>query len=480
MRVLITGATGFIGRALVMRLLRDGHHVTAWVRSKASARSKLGAEVELAGPEDGPAGALAALTAKADGVINLAGEPIFGARWTDAQKKRLVASRVETTKAIVDGIARATTRPKVLVSTSAVGLYGDGGDAIIDESSKTGSDFLADICAAWEAEATEARRHGVRVAIVRVGIVLGAGGGALEKMLPPFKLGAGGPMGSGKQWFPWIHLEDIVEIFARALTDERMTGAYNGTAPKPVLNAELATALGRALHRPAFLPVPGFALKLVLGEAASGLLGGQRALPKALEALGFPFRFATIEAALADILGGGAGIAMGDAKTGADRDARVPPNVGARYELHQAAKIDAPLATVFAFFSKAENLALLTPPNMTFALQTPSPIAMGAGTMIDYIIKIGPVPMKWRTAIERFEAGHMFIDSQARGPYATWWHVHEFRSMGDSTLVEDHVFYTPPLGIFGRIAHALFIAPKLREVFAYREKAIRLRFGAPA
>lgn len=478
MRVLITGATGFIGRALVMRLLRDGHHVTAWVRSKASARSKLGAEVELVGPEDGPSGALNVLAAKADGIINLAGEPIFGPRWSDARKKALIASRVETTKTIVEGIARATARPKVLVSTSAVGFYGDGGDTILDETSPPGRDFLADLCVAWEAEAVRARDHGVRVAIVRVGIVLGAGGGALEKMLPPFKMGAGGPMGSGRQWFPWIHLEDVVELFARALTDERMTGVFNGTAPKPVTNRELATALGQALRRPAFMPVPSFALKLALGEAAEALLGGQRALPRAVEALGHTFRFATIEAALADILGGGNGVEIGDAKRGPGRDARLPPNVAARYELHQAAKIDAPLATVFSFFSKAENLALLTPPNMTFDLRTPSPIPMRAGTTIDYDLKIGPVPMKWRTAIEHFEHGKMFVDSQARGPYATWWHVHEFRPMGDSTLVEDHVFYTPPLGIFGRLAHALFIAPKLREIFAYREKAIRLRFGA--
>ncbi|MCK6548268.1 TIGR01777 family oxidoreductase [Myxococcota bacterium] len=463
-----------------MRLLRDGHDVTAWVRSKASARSKLGAEVALAGPEDGPSGALDVLAANADGIINLAGEPIFGPRWTEARKQALVSSRVDTTKKIVDGITRATARPKVLVSTSAVGFYGDGGDTILDERSPAGSDFLADLCVAWEAEAVRAREHGVRVAIVRVGIVLGAGGGALEKMLPPFKLGAGGPMGSGKQWFPWIHVEDIVEIFARALTDERMTGVYDGTAPKPVTNKDLAVALGKALGRPAFMPVPSFALKLVLGEAANGLLGGQRALPTALEALGFRFRFATIEAALADILGGGDGIEIGDAKKGSDRDARLPPNVAARYQLHQAAKIDAPLATVFSFFSKAENLALLTPPNMTFDLRTPSPIAMRAGTTIDYDVKVGPVPMKWRTAIERFEPGKMFVDSQARGPYATWWHVHEFRPMGDSTVVEDHVFYTPPLGIFGRLAHALFIAPKLREIFAYREKAIRLRFGASA
>lgn len=478
MRVLVTGATGFIGRALVMRLLRSGHEVTAWVRSKESARAKLGSEVALVGPQDGAEGALERVVTRADAVVNLAGEPIIGPRWTKARKAALLASRVDVTRAIVDGLASSGGRPRVLVSASAIGFYGSRGDEVLDEQSTPGSDFLADICTAWEAEAERARTQGVRLAIVRIGVVLGAGGGALSKMLPPFKLGAGGPIASGKQWMSWIHLEDLVEALVCAVEDERYEGVINGVGPNPVRNSELTRALGRALHRPAFMPVPSFALKLAFGEASATLLGSQRVLPKTLLGLGFRFRHPTIESALADIVGGGGNVEIGAATKG--EDDRVPKDAGVRYKLQQRALIDAPIATVFAFFSRAENLGALTPPDMTFDIQTPLPIDMHAGTMIDYKMKVGPIPLRWRTAIERFDVGTEFVDSQARGPYAAWWHVHRFTAVGSSTLVEDRVYYTPPLGILGRLVHGLFIAPKLREVFAYRERTIRLRFGAPS
>jgi len=301
MKTLVTGATGFIGQALVARLRRDGHVVAAWARDPARARELLGAEVQVRSPADGP-GALARALADADGIVNLAGEPIFGGRWTPARRQRLVDSRVRATEELVAALAARPRAPGVLVSASAVGYYGDRGDEPLAEESAPGRDFLADLCVRWEAAARGAERLGVRVALPRISIVLGRGGGALQSMLPAFRVGLGGPMGSGRQWMPWIHLDDLVEALAAALTDGRYAGPLVAAAPEPVTNADFGRALGRALRRPAFVRTPGFALKLALGESAGALLGGQRAEPARLRALGFAWRFPTLAAALADVL----------------------------------------------------------------------------------------------------------------------------------------------------------------------------------
>lgn len=301
MRILITGATGFVGRALVTRLQAEGHALLAWVRSPESAARVLGSAVGLVDAAGGAA-AMAGAIAEVDGVVNLAGEPVVGRRWSDRQKQALRASRVGVTDMIVDAIA-AQPRPRVLVSTSAVGYYGDTGDREVDEDSAPAVDFLASLCVDWEAAALRAERYQTRVCVVRVGLVLGRGGGVLGTMLPAFRLGVGGPIGSGEQFFPWVHLEDLVALFAAALTDERLRGPVNAVAPGIATNRGFARALGRALHRPAALRVPAFALRLALGEAAGALLAGQRVAPRRTQALGFTFRHPELGAALDDLVG---------------------------------------------------------------------------------------------------------------------------------------------------------------------------------
>ena len=302
MRILITGATGFLGRALVARLLAEGHALSAWVRSPQSAARTLGREVALVDAAGGAA-AMQASIADVDGVVNLAGEPVIGRRWTERQRERLRASRVGVTDMIVDAIA-ARPRPRVLVSTSAVGYYGDTGEREVDEDSAPAVDFLATLCVDWEAAALRAERYQTRVCLVRVGLVLGRGDGVLGGMLTPFRLGLGGPIGDGSQFFPWIHLDDLVALFTAALTREELRGPVNAVAPGIVTNREFARTLGRALHRPAVLRVPGFALRLALGESASALLAGQRATPRRTQALGFRFRHPELAEALSDLLGG--------------------------------------------------------------------------------------------------------------------------------------------------------------------------------
>lgn len=306
MYIFITGGTGFVGQALVRRLRREGHALRLWVRSPERAREQLGelaGQVELVAASGG-ATAMQAAIADADAIVNLAGEPVIGKRWSARQRQALADSRVGITQQIVAAIA-ATPMPRhmdrVLVSTSAVGYYGDTGAREVDEDSPAGAGFLAELTLAWEQAALQAAAHATRVVLVRVGLVLGRGGGVLARMLPVFRLGVGGPLGSGEQYFPWVHLHDLVELYAAAIADAKLQGPVNGVAPGIVTNREFARALGRAVHRPAIFRVPPFALRVALGEAASALVAGQRVVPRRTQALGFHFEHPELAEALAEL-----------------------------------------------------------------------------------------------------------------------------------------------------------------------------------
>jgi len=321
----------------------------------------------------------------------------------------------------------------------------------------------------------------VRVVRLRTGVVLGRDGGALATMLPPFRAGVGGRLGSGLQFLPWIHLHDLVRIIAAALVDERLTGAVNAVAPEPVTNRQFTRALATALRRPAVLPVPAPALRLLFGEAAAVLLDSQRVTPAALERTGCRFSFPTLNGALADVVGGET-VSVGPVSapvaaqgSGASRRylERHPPI----YELTATTRVRAPLDEAFAFFSRAENLGLLTPSAMRFSIAGPPPV-IGEDATIEYRLRVGPVPIMWRSRIVDWTEGVRFVDLQERGPYRTWWHEHAFDAEGEMTVMHDRVWYAPPLGPLGRLANRLFIVPALRRIFQYRADVIRLRFGA--
>ena len=300
MRALVTGATGFVGRRLLGKLTQPivlSRNAAKAEQSLRSLKVKAFAWEPQAGPP--PAAAFAGI----DTVFHLAGDPVAEGRWTAAKKARIKDSRVVGTRNLVAGLRALPTRPRVLVSASAVGIYGSRGDEALDEASSHASDFLADVCAGWEREAFAARDLGIRVVPIRVGIVLGAGGGALAKMLTPFRLGLGSPLGSGGQYMPWVHIDDLVELMLFAAREEQANGPLNGVAPHPVTNLEFTKTLGRVLGRPTFMPpVPRFALRTVLGEFADVLLASQRVYPRAAQAAGFTFRFPDLEPALRDIL----------------------------------------------------------------------------------------------------------------------------------------------------------------------------------
>ncbi len=303
MRVLITGATGTIGLALADALTARGDQVVALSRDPERGQRVLGESVEVhpwTEPESAPPPAEG--LAGADAVVNLLGEPV-AQRWTDTAKQRIRDSRIRGTRMLVAGLTAlpAEGRPRALISQSATGYYGPRGDVALDEQASPGDDFLAELTVAWENEAMSAEAS-MRVACTRTGVVLSPGGGALAKMLPFFKLGIGGPVAGGHQYVPWIHLDDVVGGFLHCLDHDGASGAVNLTAPNPVTNAELSKALGHALGRPAVLPVPGAAVKLLYGEMAEMVTTGQRAIPAKLGELGYTFRHPEIEAALKDVL----------------------------------------------------------------------------------------------------------------------------------------------------------------------------------
>jgi len=298
-KILLTGGTGFIGRRLARRLSAEGHTLHLLVRP---GRTGIGPSVEcsvwdvLTG--DPPSTALA----EADAIIHLAGEPV-AQRWTPETKRRIRETRVGATRRLVAALAALERRPRLLVSASAIGYYGSRGDEVLTEASSPGRGFLPEVCVAWEQAATEAEALGLRVVRLRIGIVMGPEGGALARMLPPFRMGLGGRLGSGAQWMSWIHVEDLVDLIRFALGSEELTGALNAVAPNPVRNSEFAAILAKTLRRPAAVPTPAAILRLLFGQMAEEvLLASQRVLPQAARQAGFSFRYPELEPALRDLL----------------------------------------------------------------------------------------------------------------------------------------------------------------------------------
>jgi uncharacterized protein len=303
MNIVVSGGTGFIGRALCTSLLQRGDHVTVLTRATAAAQ-RPGPTPVLVEWNGHQAGTWEQSLEGADAVINLAGASIADARWTDARKRQLTDSRVLSTRLLVEAMSRRSTKPRVLISASGIGYYGASDDRVLDEGTARGQGFLADLCLAWEAEALRAAEFGVRVVVLRTGMVLEQDGGALPKMLLPFRLFAGGPIMPGTQWVSWIHRRDHIGLIQWALANNHVSGPLNAVAPGPVTMKTFCEVLGRVLHRPSWLPVPGFALNMLLGELGTLMTTGQRVTPAKAMAGGYRFQYPTLEPALQAILTG--------------------------------------------------------------------------------------------------------------------------------------------------------------------------------
>jgi uncharacterized protein (TIGR01777 family) len=470
LRILIAGATGFIGRALVPRLQRDGHAVVAWVRSETRALGLLGADVDIVSASAGQDALVAALS-HCDAVVNITGETLLARRWTPARRAELRASRIDVTAQLVSAIEAASPRPRVLISGSAVGFYGDRGDEVLDETSSSRDDFLSQLCREWEAAAERATTLGLRVVRLRTGVVLGRAGGALSQMLPPFKAGVGGPVGPGRQYLSWIHLHDLVNLIAAAVQDERYSGAVNAVAPDLVMSRTFARTLGRALRRPAILPTPTLALRVIFGEAAIVVLASQRVEPEAARRNGFVWKFPSLDAALRHVVRNETVKVM---RLGAAPS--VAPH--ATYMLTTSTSVLAPIDEVFAFFAKPTNLGLMMPAAMQFHIVGPAPM-MSEQATVECRARVGLLPIRWRSRIVDWDPPRSFSDTQDPSPYRVWRHEHAFVLQGGVTTIEDRVYYAPPFGALASVLNRVFVARSLRALFRFRSDVLGLRFGNP-
>jgi len=309
MNILMTGATGLVGTALVKKVTAEGHTVYRLIRAespKSSAKEPGVFDVPWNPSNGGIRGSGSSslqVPASVDAVVNLAGAPVVGGRWTKERKALLRSSRVDTTRGLVSAIAKMEKKPRVLISASAIGYYGNRGEELVTEKSAPGADFLAELAKEWENEAVKAEKFGVRVVLLRFGIILAKQGGALPKMMLPFRFGLGGKLGSGRQWTSWIALQDVVAIVQETLRNDSWKGPINLVAPQAVRNSDFTKSLAKVLHRPAMFTVPAFGLKLAMGEMAETLLGGVRVAPQVLEQNGYRFLHANLDEALKAILG---------------------------------------------------------------------------------------------------------------------------------------------------------------------------------
>lgn len=437
-KVLVTGPTGLIGKALIHRLLKEGHEAVALARSPSQV-SELDSKniYQWDGTRPPPLEAFSGVEA----VIHLAGEGIANKLWTTNQKKKLFDSRVLGTRNLVKAISQMPNKPQVLISASAIGFYGEDEQKEFDESSPKGQGFLADLCSAWEQESLAAKSLGVHVIIARLGLVLSKEGGFLSKMAPV-------TLGDGQQWMSWIHIEDLLSFFIKALNRTKSSEIYNLVSPEPLTNKDFTNVYSKKMGFPFVLSAPAFVLRGLMGEMSTLLLGSQKVRPQKLKEEGFSFQFPELPKALENLFG---------ADTFLDNYHNVNQFIPIEKE------------KLFPFFSRAENLELITPPWLNFKITKKSADEISQGVNIEYKLKIHGVPVTWVTLISDWNPSSSFVDEQIKGPYSKWHHKHVFYPVQGGTLVRDEVTFRVPGWIFGKLFLTPWIRKDVNKIFSFRK-----------
>ena len=452
MRYLITGATGFIGQKLIEELMLNGHDdIHILTRNTKKSKKQIhfpvkhfewdieSQKIDLKAFED------------RDIVIHLAGASIAGSRWTNSYKKKILESRIKPLNLLLETIQDHNIPLQKFISASAIGIYGDRGEEECTESSQLGEDFLATVCKKWEETLHNAKLESIKTHSVRIGLVLGKEGGALPLMLPAFKAGIAGKLGSGNQNMSWVHINDLVKIFRFVSENNIKNKTINAVSPNPITNKEFTKTLGKILDRPTVIAAPAPALKLILGEMSDLLLKGQKVIPNTLVENNFNFTFPSLDMALNDIL---------------------KYDLKAETNLTQYQYLPYPPEDVFDFFQDEKNLEKLTPDFLGFKVLGKSTDQIKTGTFIDYKLSVHGIPLKWKTEILEFTVNKRFIDNQVKGPYKKWFHIHEFIPLGDGTLMVDNVTYKEPFGCIGKIVSGPFVKKDVKTIFNYRRKII--------
>lgn len=453
MKVLVTGATGFVGNALLKALHIKGHEIAILTRNveESGFRTPVLCEVYPWNPNQGPPESR--VFKNVDAVIHLAGENIAGGRWTKKQKERIYLSRLLSTRHLVKAMGELKSKPKVMISASAIGFYGDSGNTLLTEDAPPGNCFLANVCRDWEQEAMHAEEFNIRVAYLRTGIVLGKEGGAMKKMLPPFQMGLGGNLGSGNQWMSWIHVHDLIQMYIHAIETESVEGVYNAVSPNPVTNAEFTRTLGKQLQRPTLIHIPNLVLKMIFGDLGQVLVASQNVSAEKITSNGFRFKFPDLPSALNDIA----------------------ENPYQHFQIEQW--VPQPVTKVFAFFSESKNLEVLTPDFLNFKVLSQSTETITEGTRLDYRLRLHGVPVRWQSLITDWQPNFCFSDIQTKGPYSVWEHTHEFEEKNGGALMRDKVRFKAPFGAPGDLVLTDFIQKDLKKIFNFRKKKIEELLG---
>ena len=448
MKILVTGATGFVGKTLLPLLVEKGHEIIVLTRDIKSAQVRLPVVCKII--EWNPAKPLPHIEDDIDIVINLCGENVAGGRWTSKRKQAIYNSRIIATRNLIDYFRKNPHPIKTWISASAIGIYENS--IVLDESATNGQGFLAKTCKDWEEETFKARDLNIRTIAFRIGIVLGFDGGAMEKMLPLFKLGLGGNISNGNQWMSWVHVRDLAGLIVEAIDNPSYKGPVNAVSPNPVTNREFTSTLAGILKRPAFFPVPGWVLKLLLGEMSQLLINSQKISSDSAKNLGYKFIYPKLKNAL---------------KVICDQ---------AGHTLLTEQWVPQPVDATFSFFTDPQNLEALTPKFLQFKILKVTSSTIQEGTLLDYSLKIRGISIRWQTKITECISGVRFSDMQTRGPYLFWHHTHEFFEKNGGTLIRDKVLYKLPGWVPGDIIAHWLVRKDLEKIFLYRREVIEELF----
>jgi uncharacterized protein len=460
MKILVTGGTGFLGSHLVESLLKQKHDIVFLTRKSSAGLGPQPYRI-VNWPINSAEEENAILACEA--VIHLAGESIAGSRWSAERKINIRRSRIQFTNELVT-MLKKSTKLHTFLSASAIGYYGHRKTELLTEESHSGEGFLADVCKEWEASALELKST-ARVALLRTGIVLGRDGGILKEIEPLYKNWVGGPLGAGEQIMSWIHINDWVNAVIFCLNNSKISGPVNLVSPEPVSNKSFSLVYGEMFGQPLQLPAPSAVLRVAMGEMSSIALDSQNVQPAVLIGHHFKFQFSGLQAALHDIYE-------------FEKHGRKVHEV-----LMRSIWVPRPLEEVFQFFSDAQNLVKITPPEMRFNVVQKSTAEIIKGTLIDYNLSIHGVPTAWRTLISDWQPPHQFVDEQIKGPYTYWHHTHTFESLGGSgsslrgTLMKDTVHYRLPMGALGRTFGLWLVRKDTAHIFDYRRKIILEMFA---
>lgn len=448
MRVVVTGATGLIGRNLVAKLVANGDSVAVLARNSSKAAKIFPSDVDIYQWDSNSDSVPLESLNDSDAIVHLIGEPIKG-RWTESKKLQILQSREYGTKSLVTALTTLPNPPLKVIMASAVGYYGDRGDEELTDSSIRGEGFLADVSEAWENAAHPLTNAGISVIPLRLGLVLSSQGGALKELLLPWSLGLGTKIGDGSQWWPWIHIEDVIGLIDHALNGHIKDGPINAVAPEPVTQGHFAKELARILHRPQILRVPKSIIRALLGEVSWELTASRRAIHTET---GYVYRYPALKLALQNLL--------------SDRESELKGM--RRYQTEMW--VDAPIDKVFAFFSDPANLEQITPPWLKFKMLPIERSSFGKGTIIDYRLRLRGIPITWQSEITEWNPPNHFIDVQKKGPYRHWAHTHEFIESGTGTFVKDCVDYKVPGGY---LVDRLLVRKDIERIFTYRKSRLR-------